>query len=237
MKDSEQLRQESTNVFNHRASSGEALWTYERFVRYLDTYEHCKIESTCQAVWKQVKDISTTIIEASLTKYKATSGRFQLFQMSFWLTESLQVVWSHGMEDVSLLYYVARLRGSSNAAYAQRLLSTAFDLAEAVQVFPRKHGNFSGVANRWELIKHAYWEEHCKPKAFSNPCFQAKMAKGSAAQDSNEKVMETNAQSAADEHDTVAEIVSVETDGQGQGLPSDTVMTSPAIKLDMKRRV
>ena len=241
VKSTEQLRQESTNVFNHRSVSTEVLWSFDRFVRYLDTYEYCKIDSTCQLIWQSIKDMASSVVEASVPNMKPKKGRFQLFQLSFWMTDSLHVVWSHGQEDVSLLYYVARLSRTATAAYAQRVLNSSFDLAEAVQVFPQHNSNFSDTSSGWELIKHEYWDKHCKHKETENPCFRAShksliretSAQGSPRDAASSTSSERNEN---EEHDAVAEEISVTTDGKGQGLPSDTVMTSPAIKLDMKRR-
>lgn len=224
---------QSTNALHNLGHLTESVWTFQRFIRHLDTFEICKLDSTCLNMWKAMKKITNIVVEASAKYIPKNKRRFQLFDMSFWVTATLDPLWSHGSEDVSLLYHLEQSSDLTLSQYSSEIFRSAIQISEVMHVHPDKTRNISLEYAPWEVVKHEIWEEKCQEESYrADPCFKQNLKNLYAKDEKVSRGLDNPIKTASV---TQVDLIDDTMDGNGMALPSDTVMTSPVIKLEMKR--
>mmetsp|Transcript_15587 Transcript_15587/g.20516 ORF Transcript_15587/g.20516 Transcript_15587/m.20516 type:complete len:623 (+) Transcript_15587:162-2030(+) len=253
--DAKTLQRETTNPFHQRRSnmaehgsvSDLSIWTFSRLVRYLATYGLCESEPLCSGkILDQVLEIAKVVTDASVKEVNRAQGRFQLFEMSFWVTQSLQVYFDHGSEDLSLLYYAFALSqqrkqehqyqsGSSNflgadqvGELAQTIGLDALKIVTAFQANPLKTKTVTN-GTEWKTVKHELVDNVCNPN--KNPFDPCSLQRASVLSS------EVRIKQPMDSEGAESQRTDVQGTKDGVALPSNTAMSSPSIKLDMERRL
>mmetsp|Transcript_27580 Transcript_27580/g.33729 ORF Transcript_27580/g.33729 Transcript_27580/m.33729 type:complete len:196 (+) Transcript_27580:148-735(+) len=186
--------------------------------------------------------IAKIVTDSSVRQWNRSKGRFQMFEVSFWLTENMGLFWDHGTEDLSLIYYsyalsMQRVVGNKKSElneYSIKIWGDAIDMVKLVQSNPPSSRNLTGLYPDWKLVRHEMLEIKCKKTEF-NPCehmdpgLQVWETKG------HEDSLTQSEKAGTDDGDKDRN-TNINLKEDGMALPSDSIMASPTIKLNMNRR-
>mmetsp|Transcript_19201 Transcript_19201/g.24422 ORF Transcript_19201/g.24422 Transcript_19201/m.24422 type:complete len:652 (+) Transcript_19201:80-2035(+) len=237
------FRQNRAHVSNQASANDRSVWNFPRLLRHLVINGHCDSDVQCSDLMvSKMVHIAKIVTDSSVRQWNRSKGRFQMFEVSFWLTENMGLFWDHGTEDLSLIYYsyalsMQRVVGNKKSElneYSIKIWGDAIDMVKLVQSNPPSSRNLTGLYPDWKLVRHEMLEIKCKKTEF-NPCehmdpgLQVWETKG------HEDSLTQSEKAGTDDGDKDRN-TNINLKEDGMALPSDSIMASPTIKLNMNRR-